>query len=82
MMETILLIISAGFLGAALFVFEPYMELIGRFANFKPFNCVFCMTFWGCVGAFYFLDFPVHYSVISAVIGEMTYRKLTTYGGE
>ena len=80
MMETILLIISAGFLGAGLFVFEPYMELIGRFANFKPFNCVFCFTFWACAAVFYFIDTPVYYSVISAVIGEFTYRKLTTYG--
>ena len=82
MMETILLIISAGFLGAGLFVFEPYMELTSRFANFKPFNCVFCLTFFGCAIAFYLIDFPMHYSIISAVIGEFTYRKLTTYGEE
>jgi hypothetical protein len=82
MIETILLIISAGLLGASLFVFEPYMELIGRYANFKPFNCVFCFTFWGCAAVFYFVEFPMYYSVISAFIGEMAYRKLTTYGAE
>lgn len=80
MMETILLIISAGLLGAGLFVFEPYMELIGRFANFKPFNCVFCLTFWVCAVIFYIIDTPIYYSIISAVIGELTYRKLTDYG--
>tara|TARA_R110000868_G_scaffold58726_1_gene180936 strand:+ start:2646 stop:2897 length:252 start_codon:yes stop_codon:yes gene_type:complete len=80
MMETILLIISAGFLGAALFVFEPYMEFIGRYANVKPFNCVLCLTFWVCAVVFYGMGFPVHYSIISAVIAELTYRKLVTYG--
>jgi hypothetical protein len=79
-METILLIISAGFLGAGLFVFEPYMELIGEYANFKPFNCVFCLTFWICSIVFYLINFPMHYSIISAVIAELTYRKLVTYG--
>lgn len=79
-METILLIMSAGFLGAGLFIFEPYMELIGKYANFKPFNCVFCFTFWVCTIAFYFIDFPVYYSIISAVLAELTYRKLVNYG--
>jgi len=80
-METILLIISAGLLGAGLFVFEPYMEFIGRYANFKPFNCVLCFTLWVCTIVFYLIDFPVYYSIISAVLAELTYRKLVNYGG-
>tara|TARA_R110001592_G_scaffold42649_3_gene138455 strand:- start:355 stop:603 length:249 start_codon:yes stop_codon:yes gene_type:complete len=80
-METILLIISAGLLGAGLFVFEPYMEFIGKYANFKPFNCVLCFTFWACTIAFYLINFPVYYSIISAVLAELTYRKLVNYGG-
>ena len=80
MIETILLIISAGLLGTGLFVFEPYMELIGRYLNFKPFNCVFCLTFWLTAAAFYAIGTPIYYSIISAYIGEVAYRKLTTYG--
>lgn len=80
-METILLIISSGLLGAGLFIFEPYMEFIGKYANFKPFNCVLCFTFWACTIAFYLINFPVYYSIISAVLAELTYRKLVNYGG-
>lgn len=81
-MTEILTIIAAGMLGAGLFVFEGYMEVVSKYLNFKPFNCVFCMTFWVCSIVFYITDFPLLYSIISAVIAELTYRKLTFYGEE
>jgi hypothetical protein len=81
-MNEILTIIASGLLGAGLFVFEPYMEIVGRYFNYKPFNCVLCLTFWVCSIGFYLIDFTVLYSIISAVIAEFTYRKLVTYGEE
>jgi hypothetical protein len=75
-MESILLIISVGLLGAGLFVFEAYTEVMEAFLNFKPFNCVFCLTFWASTIFFFFAGYPVYYGIISAFIAEMSYRKL------
>jgi hypothetical protein len=78
-MNELLIIISAGMLGAGLFIFDPYMAIVSQFANFKPFNCVYCLTFWITAIVFYFIDFPIYYAGISSVIGELTYRKLVNY---
>ena len=62
-----------------LFIFDPYMDFASKHLNFKPFNCVLCMTFWLTSVAFFFTGFPVLYSIISAVIAEFTYRKIVNY---
>ena len=81
-MTDLLIIISAGMLVAGLFIFEPYMAIVSRVANFKPFNCVYCLTFWATAIACYLIVFPIYYAGISAVIGELTYRKLVNYEEE
>ena len=81
-MSDILLIISTGLFGVGLFVFEPYINFVAAYLNYKPFNCVLCMTFWGATIIFYLIDFPVYYSIISGVVAELTYRKIVNYEGE
>lgn len=71
------LIVSAvGFLFAYLFVFEPYAWLMERFLSFKPFNCVLCLSFWSGIIIFTLLDLNPLYAIYSALIAELTYRKL------
>jgi hypothetical protein len=78
--ETWLTVIGTAFMFSYLFVFEPYSDLIDKYLNFKPFNCVLCLTFWASSIFFWAIDISVIYAIFSAVIAELTYRKLVGNG--
>ena len=80
MIETIynewLAVSSVGFLFAYLFVFEPYTWIMERYLPFKPFNCVLCFSFWSSIIIFSAVGLNPLYGIYSALIAELTYRKL------
>jgi len=78
--ETWLTVIGTALMFSYLFVFEPYSDLIDKYLNFKPFNCVLCLTFWASSIFFWAIDISVIYAIFSAVIAELTYRKLVGNG--
>jgi hypothetical protein len=78
--ETWLTVIGTALMFSYLFVFEPYSDLIDKYLNFKPFNCVLCLTFWASSIFFWLIDISVIYAIFSAVIAELTYRKLVGNG--
>jgi hypothetical protein len=78
--ETWLIVIGTALMFAYLFVFEPYNELVEKYLNFKPFNCVLCLSFWVSTGFFFVIGINVIYAIFTAIIAEFTYRKLVNYG--
>ena len=82
MIETIynewLVVSSVGFLFAYLFVFEPYAWLMEQYLSFKPFNCVLCLSFWASIIIFSAIGLNPLYAIYSALIAELTYRKLVS----
>jgi hypothetical protein len=78
--ETWLTVIGTALMFSYLFVFEPYSDLIDKYLNFKPFNCVLCLTFWASSIFFWLIDISIIYAIFSAVIAELTYRKLVGNG--
>lgn len=75
-------VFGLAFMFAYLFVFEPYGDLIDNYLNFKPFNCVLCLSFWGSSLIFYLIGMNVLYAIFTALIAEFTYRKLVNYGSD
>jgi hypothetical protein len=73
-----MIVSSVGFLFAYLFVFEPYGWVMERILPFKPFNCVLCLSFWCSIIIFIFVDVNPLYAIYSALIAELTYRKLVS----
>lgn len=71
-----ILVSGVGFLFSYLFIFEPYGFIMERFLSFKPFNCVLCLTFWCTLILFVAIGVNPMYSIYSALIAELTYRKL------
>lgn len=71
-----ILVSGVGFLFSYLFIFEPYGWIMERFLPFKPFNCVLCLTFWCTLILFVAINVNPMYSIYSALIAELTYRKL------
>jgi len=69
-------ILSTALLFVGLFVFEPYNKLTDKYLNFKPFNCLFCMSFWGSILVLLYIGINPMYSIICAFIAELTFRKL------
>jgi len=67
---------SVGLASAMLFVFEPYNWLMGKVLNFKPFNCVLCLSWYISAAALYALDMNLIFTFLSAFVGEFAYRKL------
>lgn len=78
--ETWLTVIGTALMFSYLFVFEPYNELIDKYLNFKPFNCVLCLTFWASTLFFWIIEINLIYAIFSAVIAELAYRKLVGSG--
>jgi ABC-type transport system involved in multi-copper enzyme maturation permease subunit len=78
--ETWLTVIGTALMFSYLFVFEPYNDLIDRYLNFKPFNCVLCLTFWASTLFFWIIEINLIYAIFSAVIAELAYRKLVGSG--
>ena len=73
------IIVSAvGFLFSYLFIFEPYGWLMENFLSFKPFNCVLCLSFWSSILIYSFIGLNPLYAIYSALIAELTYRKLVS----
>jgi hypothetical protein len=70
------LAIGMGFLFAYLFVFEPYGFIIERILPFKPFNCVLCLSFWVTLILYTAIDLNPLHAIYTALIAELTYRKL------
>ena len=70
------LVSGLGFLFSYLFVFEPYGWFIERIAPYKPFNCVLCLSFWVSGAVYYYLEMNVLFAIYTALIAELTYRKL------
>lgn len=71
-----LVVSGLGFLFSYLFIFEPYGWVMERFLSFKPFNCVLCLSFWGSLIIYSFIDLQPLYAIYTAIIAELTYRKL------
>lgn len=71
-----ILVSGVGFLFSYLFIFEPYGWIMERFLPFKPFNCVLCLTFWCTLILFVAIGVNPMYAIYSALIAELTYRKL------
>lgn len=78
--ETWLTVIGTALMFSYLFVFEPYNDLIDKYLNFKPFNCVLCLTFWASTLFFWIIEINLIYAIFSAVIAELAYRKLVGSG--
>lgn len=78
--ETWLTVIGTALMFSYLFVFEPYNELIDKYLNFKPFNCVLCLTFWASTLFFWIIEINLIYAIFSAIIAELAYRKLVGSG--
>lgn len=82
MMEIIynewVIVSAVGFLFSYLFIFEPYGWLMENFLSFKPFNCVLCLCFWCSILIFSFIGINPLYAIYSALIAELTYRKLVS----
>ena len=73
-----LIVSGVGFLFSYLFIFEPYGWVMERFLSFKPFNCVLCLSFWCSLLLYAYLDMEPLYAIYSALIAELTYRKLVS----
>lgn len=71
-----LLISSVGLMFAFLFIFEPYGYVMERILPFKPFNCVLCLSFWCSLMVYAYMDLNLLYAIYTALIAELTYRKL------
>lgn len=69
--------LSVGLFFTGLFVFEPYNRFVDRYLNFKPFNCVLCLSLWGSMLIFFLMGREPMYAIISAMVAELTYRQLT-----
>lgn len=80
--DTWLTVIGTALMFSYLFVFEPYTDLIDNYLNFKPFNCVLCLSFWVSTGFFWVIGINVIYAIFTALIAEFTYRKLVNYGND
>lgn len=78
--ETWLTVIGTALMFSYLFVFEPYNDLIDKYLNFKPFNCVLCLTFWASTLFFWIIEINLIYAIFSAIIAELAYRKLVGSG--
>jgi hypothetical protein len=71
-----ILVSSIGLMFAFLFVFQPYGWLMENVLNFKPFNCVLCLTFWSTLLLYSVIGLNPLFSIYSAFIAELSYRKL------
>ncbi len=76
LMNEILNVIGLGFLFGALFVFEPYNTVVEKYFNYKPFNCVLCLSFWCSLILYLIVGFNPVYAIYTAMLAEGTYRKL------
>ena len=74
--DTSLGILSTSLLFVGLFMFEPYNKLTEKYLDWKPFNCLFCMTFWGSILVLMYLGITPLYAILCAFIAEFTFRKL------
>ena len=75
-MEQLILALCIGLAFAGLFVFEPWNYLVGKYLDFKPFNCALCMSLWGSILLMVIIGVPVHLAFISAFTTEFTLRKM------
>lgn len=74
--ETWLMVVGIGLMFAYLFVFEPYLYIIEKYLNFKPFSCVLCLSFWVCAIVYLIIGINLLYAIFSSLIAELVYRKL------
>jgi ABC-type transport system involved in multi-copper enzyme maturation permease subunit len=74
--DTTLGILATSLLFVGLFMFEPYNKLTAKYLDFKPFNCLFCFSFWGSILVLMYLGISPLYAIICAFIAELTFRKI------
>ena len=78
MIETILnatfwsVVVAASVVGV--FVFDYTQQLIDNWLNFKPFNCVYCVTFWVSAIAFPFLGVNIFVAFFAAFISNEMFK--------
>jgi H+/Cl- antiporter ClcA len=78
MIETVLsaafwsVVVAASVVGV--FVFDYTQHLIDNWLNFKPFNCVYCVTFWVSAIAFPFLGVNIFVAFFSAFISNEMFK--------
>lgn len=77
-MEILINPILQGALFTLLFQFDPWLAVLDRWLNFKPFNCTMCFTFWCTIG----YNIPtfgwtgIAISAMAALIAELWDRKM------
>lgn len=77
--ELVLMILAMGLSGTLIFTFDPWLHIVDKYLNFKPFNCILCVTFWVSAITYFCLDINVIYAAISAYIAEFGIRILVNY---
>lgn len=68
--------VGLGILFGFLFIFDPYVSAYEKHFNFKPFNCVLCLSFWFSIVLYISVGISPVYAVYTAFIAELTYRRL------
>lgn len=81
-LEQFLLDMTVAFVAPAfvlsLFLFDLSAKVIDQYLNFKPFNCVYCMSFWLSAIVCAVLKADVFVAFLGAFIGEMMFRQIIT----
>jgi hypothetical protein len=57
------------------YVFDYTQQLIESWLNFKPFNCVYCMTFWVSAIAFPFIGINIFVAFFSAFVANEMFKQ-------
>jgi|688.fasta_scaffold45897_8 hypothetical protein len=57
------------------YVFDYTQQLIETWLNFKPFNCVYCMTFWVSAIAFPFIGINIFVAFFSAFVANEMFKQ-------
>lgn len=70
--------VGIGILFGFLFVFEPYVTAYEKYFNYKPFNCVLCLSFWSSLLLYILIGIHPIYAVYTALVAELTFRKLVS----
>jgi hypothetical protein len=78
MLNHMIHVFGFGILFGFLFVFDPYVSLYEKHFNYKPFNCVLCLSFWVSMVVYILFGVSPVYAVYTAMVAEVTYRKLVS----
>jgi hypothetical protein len=57
------------------YVFDYTQQLIESWLNFKPFNCVYCMTFWVSAIVFPLIGINIFVAFFSAFVANEMFKQ-------